>query len=97
MIVRIVKMHFKGGHVETFLEIFRQHKQAIRDVKGCTHLELLRDVHNPLSYMTLSYWDTERDLEAYRNSELFKDVWGRVKVLFGAPTQALSLDKVEEL
>ena len=47
--------------------------------------------------MTLSYWDSERDLEAYRNSELFKDVWGRVKVLFGAPTQALSLNKIEEL
>ena len=97
MIVRIVKMHFKGGHVETFLEIFQQHKQAIRRVQGCTHLELLRDIYNPLSYMTVSYWDTERDLEAYRNSELFKDVWGRVKVLFGAPTQALSLDKIEEL
>lgn len=97
MIVRIVKMHFKGGHVETFLEIFHQHKQTIRAVKGCNHLELLRDIHNPLSYTTISYWDTERDLEAYRNSELFRDVWGRVKVLFGAPTQTFSLDKVEEL
>ena len=97
MIVRIVKMHFKGGHVETFLEIFQQHKQAIRGVKGCTHLELLRDIQNPLSYMTISYWATENDLQAYRNSELFKDVWGRVRVLFGAPTQALSLNKVEEL
>lgn len=97
MIVRIVKMHFKGGHVEHFLEIFQQHKQAIRRVKGCTHLELLRDIHNPLSYATLSQWDSERDLEAYRNSELFKDVWGRVKGLFGAPTQAFSLNKIEEL
>jgi heme oxygenase (mycobilin-producing) len=97
MIVRIVKMHFKGGHVETFLEIFQQHKKAIRHVNGCTHLELLRDVHNPLSYTTLSHWDNERELEAYRNSELFKDVWGRVKVLFGAPTQAFSLQKMEEV
>jgi (4S)-4-hydroxy-5-phosphonooxypentane-2,3-dione isomerase len=97
MIVRIVKMHFKGGHVETFLEIFQQHKQAIRYVNGCTYLALLRDVHNPLSYTTLSHWNSERDLEAYRNSELFKDVWGRVKVLFGAPTQAFSLEKTEEL
>jgi heme-degrading monooxygenase HmoA len=97
MIVRIVKMHFKRGHVETFLEIFQQHKKAIRNVAGCTHLELLRDVHNPLSYATLSHWDSERDLESYRNSELFRDVWGRVKVLFGSPTQASSLEKLEEL
>jgi quinol monooxygenase YgiN len=97
MIVRIVKMHFKGGHVETFREIFQQHKQAVRNVNGCTHLVLLRDVHNPLSFVTLSHWDSERDLEAYRNSELFKEVWGKIKVLFGAPTQAFSLEKIEEL
>jgi len=97
MIVRIVKMHFKGGHVETFLEIFHQHKNAIRGVKGCTHLELLRDVQNPLSYTTLSYWENERDLDVYRNSALFRDVWARVKVLFSGPTLALSLEKIEEL
>ena len=90
-------MHFKGGHVETFLEIFQQHKNAIRKVTGCTHLELLKDVHNPLSYATLSHWDSERDLDAYRNSELFKDVWGRVKVLFSGPTQAFSMEKMAEL
>lgn len=90
-------MHFKGGHVETFLEIFQQHKNAIRNVNGCSHLELLRDVHNPLSYTTLSHWNNERDLEAYRNSELFKGVWGRVKVLFAAPTQAFSMEKLYEL
>jgi heme-degrading monooxygenase HmoA len=90
-------MHFKGGHVETFLEIFHQHKNAIRAVKGCTHLELLRDVQNPLSYTTLSYWENERDLDVYRNSALFRDVWARVKVLFGSPTLALSLEKIEEL
>ena len=83
--------------METFLEIFQQHKHLIRSAKGCTHLELLRDTHNPLSYTTLSYWDSERELEAYRNSELFKDVWGRVKVFFSAPTQAFSLEKIEEL
>jgi quinol monooxygenase YgiN len=97
MIVRIVRMHFKGGHVETFLEIFQQQKEAIRKVSGCTHLELLRDVHNPLSFTTLSHWTNERDLEAYRNSQLFKEVWGRVKVLFAAPTQAFSLEKFIEV
>jgi quinol monooxygenase YgiN len=90
-------MHFKGDRVEQFLEIFQQHKTAIRNVNGCTHLELLRDIHNPLAYTTLSHWTNASDLEAYRNSELFKDVWGRVKVLFAAPTQAFSMEKLLEL
>ena len=97
MITRIVRMHFKGDRVEQFLEIFQKHKTAIRNVTGCTHLELLRDIHNPLAYTTLSHWTNASDLEAYRNSELFKDVWGRVKVLFAAPTQAFSMEKLLEL
>lgn len=97
MIIRIVRMHFRGDSVKIFLEIFHQNKAAIRKVKGCTHLELLRDIQNPLVYTTLSHWESSGDLEAYRNSELFKDVWGRVKVLFSGPTQALSLEKIAEL
>ena len=53
MIIRIVRMHFKEESVETFLEIFQKHKNAIRKVKGCTHLELLKDVNHPNVYTTL--------------------------------------------
>lgn len=97
MIVRIVRMHFTPEGVEQFLEIFHAHKIAIRNVDGCTHLQLLIDVNDPLAYTTLSHWHDARDLEAYRKSELFKSVWGRVKALFSTPSQAFSLEKYVEL
>ena len=97
MIIRIVRMHFKDESVETFLEIFQKHKNAIRKVKGCTHLELLKDVNHPNVYTTLSHWKKDTDLEAYRNSDLFKEVWGKVKPLFTTHAQAFSLEKFIEL
>ena len=97
MIIRIVRMHFEDEGVEAFLEIFQIHKNAIRKAKGCTHLELLKDVNHPNVYTTLSHWKKAGDLEAYRNSELFKEVWGKVKPLFTTHAKAFSLEKFVEL
>ena len=97
MVIRIVRMHFKDDGVEMFLKIFQKHKTAIRKVKGCTHLELLKDANQSNVYTTLSHWKQASDLEAYRESELFKEVWGKVKVLFAAQPQAFSLEKVMEV
>ncbi len=87
-------MHFTEAGVEQFLKIFKRHQEAIRNVEGCTHLELLKDLSNPLIYTTLSYWQQPQNLENYRESELFKHVWGQVKPLFSSGTQAFSLEKV---
>ncbi|MFN9861811.1 MAG: putative quinol monooxygenase [Bacteroidota bacterium] len=93
MLIRIVRMHFTEAGVEEFLEIFNAHKTAIRNFPGCSHLQLLKDAEDPNCYTTLSHWDKAESLEAYRKSELFGKVWGRVKKLFSERTQAISLDK----
>ncbi|MBS1554018.1 MAG: putative quinol monooxygenase [Bacteroidota bacterium] len=93
MLIRIVRMHFTEAGVEEFLEIFNAHKTAIRNFPGCSHLQLLKDAEDPNCYTTLSHWDKPESLEAYRKSELFGKVWGRVKTLFSERTQAFSLDK----
>jgi quinol monooxygenase YgiN len=97
MIVRIVRMHFQEEGIGKFLEIFQKHKASIRNVPGCTHLELLKDINHPNVYTTLSHWQHNGDLEAYRNSELFKGVWEQVKSLFSDPPQAFSLEKFIKL
>src|SRR5688572_2014722 len=97
MIIRIVRMHFTEAGVEEFLTIFNQNKTAIRNFEGCTHLELLKDVNDPNTYTTLSYWEGAQHLEAYRKSELFASVWGRVKTLFSERSQAFSLEKFIEI
>jgi heme oxygenase (mycobilin-producing) len=97
MITRIVRMHFTEAGVDEFLQIFDANKLAIRNFPGCTHLQLLKDAEDPLVFTTLSHWNSEADLEAYRKSELFGSVWGRVKTLFSERTQAFSLVKFIEL
>ena len=91
MILRIVRMHFTAAGVDEFLTIFEANKTAIRNFPGCTRLQLLKDADDHLVYTTFSEWKDEASLEAYRKSELFASVWGRVKTLFSERTQAFSL------
>lgn len=91
MIIRIVRMHFKESGVEEFLRIFRANEEAIRNFKGCTYLELLRDLKDETVYTTLSHWQDEESLEQYRKSELFASVWSPVKSLFAERPGAFSL------
>lgn len=97
MLIRIVRMHFTEAGVDEFLQIFNANKEAIRNFEGCTHLQLLKDFDNPNTYTTLSHWKDAESLEQYRKSELFGNVWGRVKTLFAERSQAFSLQKFIEL
>ncbi len=42
MLVRIVKLTFKKENIASFETIFEKNKKKIRQVEGCTFLELLR-------------------------------------------------------
>ncbi|AZJ35585.1 putative quinol monooxygenase [Tenacibaculum singaporense] len=97
MFVRIVKMSFKPEKIEEFLNNFNSKKEFIRNSPGCRLLELYRDKTNPNIFFTYSYWNTEQDLENYRDSDLFKGVWAQTKVLFNDKPLAWSVDKVESL
>lgn len=97
MIIRIVRMHFTEAGVDEFLSIFNKNKVAIRNFEGCTHVELLRDLDDPTCFTTLSYWNTADNLNAYRKSQLFEEVWGQVKSLFAERSQAFSLEKFIEV
>ncbi|HTE29965.1 MAG TPA: antibiotic biosynthesis monooxygenase family protein [Chryseolinea sp.] len=93
MVIRIVHMRFTEAGVNRFLDLFSRNLNAIRHSSGCEHLELLKDAADPLHYTTLSHWDSEHSLEKYRQSALFKDVWGQVKPLFSGPSRAYSMEK----
>ncbi len=93
MIIRIVKMTFEMDKVADFLALFNSSKHKIRNFEGCTHLELLNDIDSPNIYFTYSYWESSTDLDNYRNSELFKAVWSKTKVLFIAKAEAWSVEQ----
>jgi quinol monooxygenase YgiN len=87
-------MTFKTDKVDTFLTNFNENKEKIRNTNGCNFLELYRDKTNPNIFFTYSYWETAQDLENYRNSNLFKKVWKKTKVLFNDKPEAWSVDKI---
>jgi heme-degrading monooxygenase HmoA len=93
MIVRIVKMTFLPGREQQFLGIFASSKDRIRNFHGCSHLELLRDKDDPGIFFTYSHWETEDHLLNYRNSSLFKEVWGQVSPLFRTRPEAWTTQK----
>jgi len=97
MFVRIVKMSFEENKIEEFLVNFHENKEKIRNFNGCLLLELYQDKNHKNIFFTHSYWNLERDLENYRNSDLFKNVWSKTKKLFNKQPEAWSLDKVVSL
>ena len=82
MIKRLVKLTFQTDKTDDFIQIFETSKEKIRAMPGCQHVELLRDAATPTIFFTLSLWNTEGSLEAYRQSELFRTTWAKTKVLF---------------
>jgi len=92
MLIRIVKMGFAPEHVDTFLTIFDKYKEYIRGREGCQLLELYQE-NNSTVFFTYSYWNSEEDLQQYRNSNVFKEVWSQTKALFNQKPEAWSVTK----
>ena len=82
MIKRLVKLTLKPKMVNTFIDEFVSKSDLIKSSNVCTHLEIWRDVNNKNIVFTYSIWDSEKKLNEYRQSELFEDVWSKVKPLF---------------
>jgi quinol monooxygenase YgiN len=97
MLIRIVRMTFREDKVEEFLEIFNRSKHQIRAFEGCLHLEFLRDKNAPNIMLTYSHWASERHLNVYRDSPLFKTTWAATKALFADKPVAFSSEQVEVL
>ena len=90
-------MSFEPLKIDEFLANFETKKALIRNFEGCQFLELYRDKHNTNVFFTYSFWNTEVDLENYRLSDLFKDVWAQTKPLFNDKPEAWSVDKITTL
>jgi heme-degrading monooxygenase HmoA len=90
-------MSFHEEKISKFLENFEFIKEKIRNVSGNRLLELYQDKNNQTIFFTYSYWETEQDLENYRNSELFFEIWTDTKKLFNNKPEAWSVNKLVSL
>ncbi len=97
MLIRIVKLSFHEEHIPAFLANFELMKEKIRNAPGNSFLELYQDQNNKALFFTYSIWESEADLNNYRNSELFNEVWSFTKKLFNNKPEAWSVDKLASL
>ncbi len=91
MIVRIVRMEFMPEKVKDFMDLFTATRSKIASFEGCTGLQLLNDTQTTNVFFTYSNWESEKHLDNYRNSELFKQTWTKTKAMFSNKPQAWSL------
>jgi len=90
-------MSFHEDKIDDFLANFHEVKDKIRNFEGNNFLELYQDKNNKSVFFTYSIWQNEEDLENYRHSDLFKEVWSYTKQLFNAKPEAWSVDKLVTL
>lgn len=93
MIVRIVKMIFLPEQVQSFVQLFDERKERIRNFEGCHHLELWKESGKENIFFTYSHWENEQALDHYRFSEFFKETWGLTKALFAQKAEAWSVEQ----
>lgn len=96
MIVRIAKLSFHTEFISDFKTIFEQNKHNIISQKVCFRLEMLQDINNLNVFLTYGSWNSEENLNNYQNSDLFKTVWKKTKVLFNKKPEAWSTNKINE-
>lgn len=94
MLIRYVRMTFREDATDEFKEIFNASKDKIKAMSGCRYLELMRDMNQPTVFMTHSHWDSEEDLNNYRDSELFRSTWAKTKALFADKPMAFSVESL---
>ena len=90
MLVRIVKLSINPENTDSFLANFEANKINIRAFEGCNFLELYRDQNNTDLFFTYSHWKSEKDLDNYRNSELFNGIWAKTKKMFNGKPEVWS-------
>src|SRR5687768_5379154 len=94
MITRLVKLTLQTEKAGEFEALFYQTQALIEDFHGCQKTNLFKVSDSGSQYFTISYWNTEQDLENYRASALFKNVWSQVKPLFSEKAEAWTLNGV---
>lgn len=83
-------MTFRPDALPEFLALFEGASPQIRAFAGCRHLELWEDARFSNILSTYSIWDGQAALDAYRESELFRETWAHTRQWFAAPPLATS-------
>jgi quinol monooxygenase YgiN len=84
-------MTFNTEHVRDFIKFSSEIKQSILSQTGCLYLDILQDINNSEIFFSHSRWQSEEDLNIYRASDFFRNIWPKARIWFADKPQAWSL------
>ncbi len=87
-------MVFRKENIKDFIHFTAEIKEIIKKSEGCLHLNILQDKNKPEVFFTYSCWKSESDLNNYRNSDFFKNIWPKTKEWFAEKPMAWSTQSV---
>lgn len=90
--IRIVHLQLQTERCADFEAFVQPKLAAIAAQPGCRGLRLLKGA--PGHYFTVSDWESEKALNAYRDSALFAEIWPTVKPWFSAKAEAWTTDEI---
>ncbi|MDP6350350.1 MAG: antibiotic biosynthesis monooxygenase [Chloroflexota bacterium] len=97
MILRLVGLPVEPGQVAEMERAFAMARPRIAALPGCQQVSLLRtgEGEEP-DFLTLSVWDGRDDLEEYRRSDLFREIWPAIRATLRDKPWAKTYDYVAE-
>ena len=93
-IIRLIHIKIDPSEMEKALQVWKQECAPLMiQQKGCISEKLLRcrEAHELISY---SEWDSEADIEAYRNSDAHKEIVRHARALKGSKAEVKLYDLV---
>ena len=97
VIVRYVELRIQIEKVEEVRQLLKAQAPLVRSQDGCFHLEINESIDEAGLFSTYSYWTGVDALNLYRQSDVFRDFWNRVKPLFRESAHARSFVHLDTL
>ena len=88
-------MKFQKERINDFIRFSSEIEPVIKEHEGCLYLEILQDANDKQIFFTCSHWKSEENLNNYRKSDFFKNVWPKAKQWFTDKPEAWSLIKTK--
>ncbi len=89
-------MTFKSQYSEEFNDFVKTIVDKIASFEGCLSVEILRDIDDENIFFSYSFWEKKEDLENYRYSAIFREIWTKTKSMFSERAKAWSTELVSQ-
>lgn len=85
MLIQMVSINVREGHIAEFLEAFRINYEGTRKEPGNLRFDVLRDPKDETSFLIYEVFNSEAALEEHRKTEHYKECVRRIDPILAGP------------